>query len=99
MQGRGVRKDVAVGEAGRLRIAVPEARDPVVQQSPAGLEQARELRRIKVDLAGADVLDHSDARDRVEALGSELAVVHDADLDTLSEPGFGDALACKLRLP
>jgi hypothetical protein len=44
------------------------------------------------------VLDHADARDRVERLAGQLAVVGEADLDALVEPGLRHASACELGL-
>ena len=41
--------------------------------------------RVDVDLRVADVLDHADAGDRVEALAGEVAVVHHPDLDPVGD--------------
>jgi hypothetical protein len=59
----------------------------VVQQPPPKLKQTSEPLRVAIDLDATDVLNHADARDRVEALAGELAVIHHADLDPV-----GDAL-------
>ena len=57
----------------------------MVEQPPARLQQAGEGARVDVDLGLADVLDHADAGDRVEALAGQVAVVHDADLDPVGD--------------
>ncbi len=44
------------------------------------------------------MLDHPDARDRVEALVAQLAVVGDQDLDAVSQPRVAGVLARQLRL-
>jgi hypothetical protein len=68
---------------------VAQTRDRVLQQSAARSKHPRELGGVGVDLAGADVLGHADARDRVEGLAGQLAVVRDADLDPVLEPELG----------
>ena len=49
-------------------------------------------------LALADVLDHADRRDRVVALAVQVAVVGDAHLDLVAQPGFGDPPAGQFGL-
>ena len=85
MQRRGVGEDVALRERARLGVGVAQAGDAVVEQPPARLEQAGEGARVDVDLGRADVLDHADAGDRVEALAGQVAVVHDPDLDPVGD--------------
>ena len=46
----------------------------------------------------ADVLDHADARDRVELLAGEVAVVHHPDLDPVADAGRLGPLARDPRL-
>ena len=70
----------------------------MVEHEPTRTEHAEERRRIGVHLRFADVLRHADARDRVERLIAELAVVGHADLDALGQPGVGNALARELSL-
>ena len=75
-----------------------QAGDAVVEQPPARLQQPRERARVDVDLLLADVLDHADRGDRVEALAGEVAVVHDADLDPVGDAGLLGPLARPLGL-
>ena len=75
-----------------------QAGDPVVEQPPTGRQQAGKALGIDVDPLGADVLDHADACDRVEALTGELAVVHDPDLDPIADPRLGDSAPGNPRL-
>jgi len=65
----------------------------VVEQAPARFEHARERGGVLIELHGADVLDHADAGDRVEALAAQLAVVGHADLDAVGDPRRGRPLA------
>ena len=90
---RGVREHVALGEGAGLRVGVPQARDALVEQAPAGGEQPCQPPRVVVDLGRADVLHHPDRCDRVEALAGEVAVVREPDLHALVEAGCADALA------
>ena len=99
MQRLRVGEDVALGEVAGVRIAVALARDAVVQQPPARLQQLREPRGVGVDLHLADVLDHPDRGDRVERLGLQLAVVGEPDVDPLRRvppprPAVSRARAC-----
>ncbi len=74
---------------------------PWLSRRPAGLQQAGELRGVLVDFARADVLDHADRSDRVEALAlapGEVAVVAQADLHAVLEARLRDAPAGELRL-
>jgi hypothetical protein len=70
----------------------------VVQQQAAGTKVRGQCLRVAVEMCRADVLDHADARDLVEGLVVQLAVVGDADLDAIIEPGLAHALARELRL-
>ena len=83
VQWRGVREHVALGEGPRLRLAMAQAGDAVVEQLAAGLQQRGELGGVHVDLVGAHVLDHADRSDRVVVLTAQLAVVGNADLDAI----------------
>ena len=85
VQRRGVREHVALRERARLGIAHAQPRDAVVQHPPAGLHESRHLARVDVDLVGAHVLDHPDARHRVERLAGEVAVVHHPDVHAVRE--------------
>ncbi len=98
MEGGGVGEHVAFGERSGLGVAVPQSRDAVVEQAPARPEQAGESAGVGVDVGRAHVLDHADARDRVEALAGELSVVHDAYVDVLGETGLPDPPARHERL-
>ena len=96
---------LAVGEhvSGREdvleRVVVrAEHGDPVVEQDAGRLEQLRERLGVAVDLVLADVLDHADARDRVERLVGDLPVVGDADLDPVGQAERGDPLAAERGL-
>ena len=93
VQRRCVREHVALGERPRLRVAMTQAGDPVVEQPAAGLQQAGELTRVEVDLVGAHVLDHADACDRVVALAGRNG---DASRRRVS-PGFGRAQIAVVR--
>ena len=61
---------------------------PWLSSRPPGGSSAARRSRVEVDPLGADVLDHADAGDRVEALAGEVAVVHDADLDPVGDAGL-----------
>jgi hypothetical protein len=98
VQRRGVREHVALRERAGLRLAEAQPRDAVVEQPAAGLHEPRERRRIGVDVDGADVLDHADRRDRVEALAGQVAVVHHADVDPVGDAGLAYAPARALGL-
>jgi hypothetical protein len=77
---------------------VAQPGDPVVEQPPARTQQARELRRVDVDLRLPHVLDHPDRGDRVEALAHEIAVVEHADVDPVADAGRLCAAASQHRL-
>ena len=72
----------------------------MVEQPAPRLQQTGELARVKVDLVGADVLDHADRGDRVVALSrrAEIAVVGDADLHAVLKARLGHAPARQLGL-
>ena len=72
MQWGGIGEHVALGERAGLGVPVAQPRDAVVHSRPPVVEQPRELRRVDVDLVGADVLDHADAGDRVELLAGQI---------------------------
>src|SRR3954467_3750628 len=88
-----VREDVALAERTGGRIVVAEPCDAVVQHAAAVDDQRAELRRVLVDPLVADVLDHADAGDRIEALTADLAVVLDADVHLVGDTRFGGTLA------
>ncbi len=71
----------------------------MVEQTAAGAQHARQAGGVQVDPLLADVLDHADARDRVERLAGELAIVRDADLDPVGDAGLMSTLARELGLP
>ena len=102
VQGGGVGKHVALGERPRLGVAVAQAGDAVVEQPPARLQQPCEHARVLVDAVRADVLDHADRGDRVEALAADarpqVAVVAYADLDPVLQARLGHAPARELGL-
>jgi hypothetical protein len=77
---------------------VPKLGDPVVEKAAARAEHRGELLGVDVDLGFADVLDHPDGGDCVEVLAGELAVVLDANLDSVRQPGLGLTLARELGL-
>ena len=85
VQRRRVREHIALGERSGVRVAVTQARDHVVQLPRPRLKQTSEPLRVAIDLDATDVLNHADARDRVEALAGELAVIHHADLDPVGD--------------
>ena len=60
----------------------------MVEQPSVRLQKAREPLRVDVDAVVADVLDHSDAGDRVEGLAGQVAVVHHAYLDPITHAGL-----------
>ena len=97
MQGRRVGEDVALGEGSRLGVPVAQARDAVVEQSPARGEQAGEARGVGVDLVVADVLDHADRGDGIER-SRELAPVHHLHVYAIGETRRLDVLARELSL-
>ena len=73
-------------------------RDAVVQHPAAGLEHLGDALRVRVDLPDAHMFDHADARDGIEALLAQVAVVHHADLDAAAYARLLRALARELRL-
>ena len=94
----------AVGEHEALRerplvlgVEVHQLGDPVVEQPPAGPQQAVEGLHVEVDPLLPHVLDHPDARDRVEGLAGQLAVVGQAQLDPVLDARPRDALAAPAR--
>src|SRR4051794_21841427 len=93
-----VREHVALRERSRLRRIRVEACDAVVQQPAAAREELAQLLRVDVDLVFTDVLDHADARDRVELLAAELAVVRHPDVDLVGKARLGGARARDPRL-
>ena len=98
VQRRGVGEDVALGERPRLGVAVAHAGDAVVEQAALGLQQVAQALGVRVDLDVADVLDHADRGDRVEALPEQLAPVLDADVDAVGDAGLLGARAGALGL-
>ena len=90
---RDVGEDVALGERSRLGVTDTQPGDAVVQEPAARLERCRQPLRVHVDPAGAHVLDHADARDRVERRLIERAVVRDPDLDLFPKAELGDPAA------
>ena len=70
----------------------------MVEEEAAGSQQLRELLGVAAELVDADVLDHADAGDLVVRAVVDLAVVGDADLDPVAEPGVAHALAGDLGL-
>ena len=75
-----------------------DAGDAVIEEEAARAQQPLHRADVGVELRAADVLVHPDARDLVERLLVELAIVEHAHLDAVAEPGGGDALARELRL-
>src|SRR5436305_7811765 len=98
MQRRGVGKYETLREGPGLGIADTEARDSVVDHLPAGPQEPRHLRGVGIYLSRADVLDHADARDRIERTVGDLSIVGDPDLDPVLEAGLDDPPSCELRL-
>src|SRR5256885_15664872 len=90
MQRRGVGKYETLREGAGLGIADSEARDSVVDYLPAGAQEPRDLRGIGIYLSRADVLDHADARDRVERAVGDLSIVGDPDLHAVLEARLDD---------
>src|SRR4051794_37880129 len=88
-----VGEDVALAERTRGRIVVAEPCDAVVQYPAAVDDQRAELRRVLVYPLVADVLDHADAGDRIEALTADLALVLDADVHLVGHTRFGSTPA------
>ncbi len=72
--------------------------DAVVEDSAAGLQHAGDLARVLVDLRLADVLDHADAGDRIEAFLAQVAVIHHPELDPVVHSGLARQLLRQLRL-
>ena len=94
-----VREHVAADERrARAAARVCDARDAVVEEQPARPQQPAHRVDVGVELRAADVLVHADARDLVERLLVELAVVEHAHLDAVGQPGLRDAPARELRL-
>jgi len=99
MEGSGVGEDVALGERPRLGVAMAQAGDAMVEQPPARVQQPREHTRVLIDAVGPDVLDHTNARDRVELIGAhQVAIVTQANLDTILQTRLRHAPARELRL-
>src|SRR4051794_36826924 len=70
----------------------------MVQDAATAGDQRAQLRRVLVDPLLADVLDHADARDRIEPLTTDLAVVLDPDVDLVANAGSVRTLPRDLRL-
>src|SRR4051812_9298112 len=98
MQRRGVGEDEALGEGPGLGVTMAQPSDAVVEQLAARLQQRLQPPGVLVDLRVADVLDHADAGDRVEALAGQLAVVGDADVDLVGDAVLRGQVARALRL-
>src|SRR5436190_4368922 len=98
VKGLGIGKDVALRERPGRGICVPEARDPMIEEAPTRAQNPPETAAVGIDLGFADVLDHADARDRIESLPKRITVVGDPGRDLTLEPGVVDALARKPRL-
>ena len=71
---------------------------PWLRMRPPGLTRRATWLRVYVDLVGAHVLDHADARDRVEGLVGQLAVVGHADVDLVAQPQLHGAALADLGL-
>ena len=71
---------------------------PWLSSRPVGLEQVAQALGVRVDLDVADVLDHADRGDRVEALAGQLAPVLHADVDAVGDAGLLGARAGALGL-
>ena len=95
---RAVGEDVARGEVARVRILLAQVGDAVVEQLRAGPQRAAQAPGVLVHLLGADVLDHADRGDGVERLAGELAVVDDAEVGAVRDPGLLGAAARGLDL-
>ena len=96
-----VGEDVAVRELAADVDAVllgGDPDDPVVEYPAVGLQYPLDLAAVLVDLGLADVLDHPDARDGVEAVIGEVAIVGYPDLDQVADPGFPRPLGGELGL-
>ena len=85
---------------GRARTRAPRrSADPVVQQPALGQqERVAAGRSTSSSCVEADVLEHADRADRVERAVVDVAVVLQADLDPVAEPGLGDPLRRQLGL-
>ena len=70
----------------------------MVEQPTAGLQQVVQRRHVEVDPLLPHVLDHADARDRVELLAGQLAVVGDPQLDEVGDSRLARQLAPELDL-
>ena len=65
----------------------------MVEQPPAGRQQPCQQLRVQVDPLLADMLDHADARDRIERPVGHFAVVGQPDLNAIGQPRRGDPLS------
>ncbi len=81
-----------------LGVEVHQLGDPVVEEAPPWTEQAVQRGHVEVDSLLSHVLDHADARDRVELLAGDLAVVGEPELHQVLHPGLADPLAPELDL-
>ena len=71
---------------------------PWLSSTPPGSSASTTCARVRVDVDRADVLDHADRGDAVEALAAELAVVLHADVDPVGDAGLAGPLARAPRL-
>ena len=70
----------------------------MVEEQPARPQQPVHGVHVGVELGASDVLVHADARDLVERLLVDLAIVEDAHLGAIAETGRCDTPARQLRL-
>ena len=96
-----VGEHVPVDEAAAARTAVARAPAgeliPWFSSRPSGREQPVQAPEVLVELRRADVLEHADRADRVERTVVDVAVVLDADLDEVGEPGSRAARCAATR--
>ena len=97
---RGVREDVALGEAARLGRRGPQPGDAVVQQPAAGSQQRGEALRVEVHRISptCSTMPMLAIASKVSLPPAQLAVVGDADLDAVADAGRRGALARQARL-
>src|SRR5690606_32768760 len=91
-----VGEDVGVDE--RVQVVGPlvplgAAGDLVVEQPPAGRQEAVQVAGVLQVAGGADVLGHADGGDRVEGAVGDVPVVLHPDLHPVGQALLGDAFA------
>src|SRR3546814_2021456 len=88
-----VGEDVATRERATGETGAADARDGVVEHAATGAQEPTQRLEVLAGAGLADVLEHPDRADGVELLAAQVAVVLQADLPRVGEPGGHHAVA------